>query len=777
MKRILSLILTACVISAMFNSVVFAKVETPVLNEVTFESVQEDVVLTDDNVSTVLGSEWSLYTQTPANFTSLERGIKTVGDSRALYLAGSSSGKPGVRNVRYTLPEPITSGKVEISARVKQVASTPEVLMYINGNYNGTEYPIVIGGLSAYGRVVATVPKKDDANPASINKELNSTRIRNDVNGSLDDAWVDVRYVLDLDTKDISIVEFETSFNWANDITSEFTDDRFTATYDSEAQRITVKSNSTMVTPSWQPENLTAITFGSTYYPGTCAFDNISIKQIGSTELKSVSDFSGNEITEGSTIWNANATGMKLQFNGNMPSLMSSDITLKKGETTVNVNAVLGSDQKSYDLTFDKLSAGNYTLTVPATAVDADGDAVIEKTINFTVTDTMTYDFGSIGELDETKLKELYPGFRFEKGDGLSLRAGLESHNYNKVGNGIVISYVKSTLPSQDTAKMPYFEIPFPKQTENFEVTINYGSNLTVAPYAMLVDSTLNKAFAKVGHNQADNRSMSYYTGMDTEEKANRIYSTGSASANQSINYGSSEPWTVTLKVNMLTKTYDFTGTKKHSIGNYVTGTAKAARCPNGTVIDPATSSIYRNNIPLEEGVDGANALRIGAFYPSASTVENAEIVVKSVTIKSLENEPDVLKINRVDFVQDCSGDDDAVYLNRGAKETNLANLKEAKLMLSAVNTTNEAVSVQPVIAIYKSDKTLRDIITIGRFDMEPNSAVSLTQPIWNEEFVYYTFNEGDSVRLFIWNNITGLKPLNIFDDGLADTITYKTAE
>jgi len=776
MKRILSIALIVCIIATMCSSVGFARVETSVLDEVNFESVQEDVVLTDDNVSTVMGSGWSLYTKTPANFTSLERGIKTVGGSKAFYISGAGAGKPGETNARYTLPTPVTSGKVEIKARVMQMTGgTSAAQMRIYGTYSadGSEQLIAVGGLDAYGNVVAATSTKYDQvlHENSNNADNHGTRIQTSNN----DAWVDVKYVLDLDTKDITIVEFETSFNWATDFTSEFTNENYTATYDAETQRLTVKSNAAAVCPNWRPESLTAITFGAVDYPGICAFDSISIKQIADTEFSGALDYSGAEISEGSSIWNAGATEMKLQFSGRMPSVMSSDITLKKGEIPVSVNAVLGEDGKSYDLTFDKLSAGDYTLSVPATVVDADGDAVSAKTLSFSVTDTITYDFSGVGELTEAQLKELYPDWTFEKGDGLDFRTGTESHAYGKVGNGVVISYTKSTLPAQDTAKMPYFEIPFPKQTENFEVILNYGSNLTVAPYAMLVDSTSNKAFAKFGHNQDDNRSMSYYTGMDTEEKANRIYSTGSASANNSINYGSSEPWTVTLKFNMLTKTYDFVATKKYALGNYLTGTAKAARCPDGTVIDPATSSIYRNNIPLEEGVDGADALRIGAFYPYKSATENAEIVVKSVTVKSLENEADVLEINRVDFVQACSSSDDEAYENRGAKETNLANLSRAKLMFSAVNTTEEKVSVQPIIAIYESTGMLRNVITMRRFDLESNSTASYTQPIWDDEFTYYTFNEGDSIRLFMWNSNSGLKPLDIYADGLTDTITYTT--
>ncbi len=485
------------------------------------------------------------------------------------------------------------------------------------------------------------------------------------------------------------------------------------------------------------------------------SYRNISIVKDSYTpaELVSIKDSAGIEFGNNGNVWRSDAKSITLGFSAKMPQFTdNSDIKITKLETLDSIEPIAylaenGKDQMSYKLTFhEPLLKGSYRISFSKLIKDAKGNYIKTSDVDFSVTDSRVYNLSRLSPgTTEAELKELYPEWTFYKGDGTAFYIG-KPHENNT--NALVMD------PDDTSVDMPYIEIPFHAQTESFEISCTYGAYVLCYPTLTVCGG--DDALIKLGHRK-DYRNLEWYQNIGTnEEKGNPLLTTKLWKA-YDLNFGGRSYSTYTMTVDMVTRTFDIT-VKNPAFTKYTRSYVEyVTKYSDGLEIDTEKGTMTLRNLPLYGDVTYADKLRIGLEYTPATG--GNPLGVTDVTIKCLENNRSFV-VDSVKFMDKAE---------KGAIKSILRGGEDVKVSLSAVNGSETEAEFVPILAIYNKDGVLINIRQGDKVLLEAKTAKNVEVCISADDSPVLS-GEGDSARVFIWNDSGVQKPLSVFAGDTSDT-------
>lgn len=485
------------------------------------------------------------------------------------------------------------------------------------------------------------------------------------------------------------------------------------------------------------------------------SFKNISLEKItyAQTSLEKVTDAKGAELANGGSVWTLDGTDINLKFNAEMPaSPADGGITVKDSSNTdVSFTTVLSADKKSYKLQFaSALSAGSYTVSVTDALKDSSGDSVAAASRTFSVSNTKKYDFQAMTSGTTASDIETNTGVTLHQGGGLEFSIGYPNNEKTKV-NSLVMGL------NGETNDTPYVEIPVPATENDFEIKFSYGSWTVCYPYTELYSGDSKNL--KVGH-ASFNRAFSYYTDINETESEPQMLITLPSAGAYNLGFANVFP-TYTLRVNQSTATYDII-VANDNFKNYASFLEGIRSHNNNIEIGTAAGTMTLRSIPLEGTVTGNKKIRLGLQYVAAANANKMGITNISVT--DLGKREEDFAIDSVKYTD---------YAKAGTVKTELTGGESLKAVFNTVNNTDDEKSLTALLAVYGDDNKLKKVYTRS-VDMAPKSAKV------NSIFVktgddFDVIEAGDYARLFIWDKLDSLKPLDIVEDGERTVINSVT--
>jgi len=397
MKRILSIILTVCIIAAMVGTTGYARVDydMPYLLDEDLTGKETGILTshtaspTVDNIGTVLGNGWSFGAQTMSNFTGgiLESSIIEESSDNVLQIQtkNTSAGNwPGSAYARYTFPTPLSSGVIEISGRFMRPSGTAAYADFqIIGQpiTGGAEEVIGRGGLTHLGELSTNVTQNTH-NKAVTNKLA-----------APNDTWYDVKYTYYLDDSTVIKYDYEISFASETDHSETLLTDEtksnyphVKAAYDSRAKRMIVSAAKLNVLK--KVFNITAIQPAINGYYGRILWDDLKVRKINKIypERGKVTDLSGKELKEGEEI-SFKLKGVNIEFDEEINGATISQDTLRFLDGEGNIvsytdESGLSSDKRTFTMIFanDLTASGNMTLDITSELKGVNGESVESST-------------------------------------------------------------------------------------------------------------------------------------------------------------------------------------------------------------------------------------------------------------------------------------------------------------------------------------------------------------------------------------------------------------